>query len=293
MTANGVAVLGLGAMGLAMAKRLDGQFAVRGFDPAPERRALAEGVGLMTCDTAADAVQAAGVVVLAVRNEAQVDEVLFGPAGIAAQIEADGVVVLTSTVGIEAARRAGSRLALSGIGLVDAPVSGGPARAERGDLLIAVGAAPADWHAAEPVVRALGSTVAMVGGAPGAGQALKTVNQLLCGVHIAAAAEALTLAKALDLDPGQALEALGSGAAASFMLADRGPRILEVLDGGDPAVFSREDIFVKDMGIVGEAARARSVATPLAGAAHQVYLLAQAAGLAARDDSTVARLLAP
>ena len=122
---------------------------------------------------------------------------------------------------------------------------------------------------------------------------MKTVNQLLCGVHIAAAAEALALARALGLDPAAALETLGAGAAASFMLGDRGPRMLQAYDEGGAEVRSRLDIFVKDMGIVTTAARGVGVSTPLAAAAEQVYLMGQAYGLAGRDDSSVITVLAP
>jgi 3-hydroxyisobutyrate dehydrogenase len=121
---------------------------------------------------------------------------------------------------------------------------------------------------------------------------MKTVNQLLCGVHIAAAAEALTLARALGLDPAAAVATLGAGAASSFMLADRGPRIAGALAGQPPPVLSRADIFVKDLGIVADAGAAAGVALPVAAAAHQLYLLAQAAGLGEADDSAIATLLA-
>jgi 3-hydroxyisobutyrate dehydrogenase len=139
----------------------------------------------------------------------------------------------------------------------------------------------------------MASTLKRVGPRPGDGQCMKTVNQLLCGVHIAAAAEALALARALGLDPAAALETLGAGAAASFMLGDRGPRMLRAYDEGGAEVRSRLDIFVKDMGIVTTAARGVGVSTPLAAAAEQVYLLGQAHGMAACDDSSVITVLAP
>jgi 3-hydroxyisobutyrate dehydrogenase len=144
-----------------------------------------------------------------------------------------------------------------------------------------------------PLLDVLAHSAPVVGPQPGDGQRMKLVNQLLCGVHIAAAAEALTLARALGLDPAAALETLGAGAAGSFMLADRGPRVAAALAGQEPEVRSRADIFVKDMGIVLDAGTAAGVALPVAGAAHQLYLLAQAAGRGADDDSAIATLLAP
>lgn len=141
----------------------------------------------------------------------------------------------------------------------------------------------------------LASTVQLIGGRPGDGQAMKTVNQLLCGVHIAAAAEALALARALGLDLELALRTLGAGAASSFMLGNRGPRMLQAYqdEGEGPEVRSRLDIFVKDLGIVSAAARSVSLATPVAAAAEQLYLLGKRQGLSGSDDSTLVRVLDP
>ena len=139
----------------------------------------------------------------------------------------------------------------------------------------------------------MASTLVRVGERAGDGQSMKTVNQLLCGVHIAAAAEALALAGALGLDQAKALETLMAGAAASFMLGDRGPRALQAFDEGGAEVRSRLDIFVKDMGIVAAAARDVHVATPVAGAAQHLFLMGEAAGLGAGDDSSIIRLLGP
>jgi 3-hydroxyisobutyrate dehydrogenase len=286
-----VAVIGLGAMGLPMTARLAAHLPVVAYDPVEQRLALARAAGARTAASPAEAVAGAGVVVLAVRTLGQVESALFGAGGAAAGLAPGSVVVLTSTVGVPGARRVAERLAGHGAELVDLPVSGGPKRAGDGDLLVLVGGSDTAVAAARPVIDLLASTVAVVGPNPGDGQAMKTVNQLLCGVHIAAAAEALALAKGLGLDPLVALSTLGAGAAESFMLANRGPRIVQCLDGEEPAVLSRLDIFVKDMGIVTDAGRANGVPTPLAAAAEQLYRLAEAAGLASSDDSALARLL--
>ncbi|MFD1722266.1 NAD(P)-dependent oxidoreductase [Amnibacterium endophyticum] len=290
-----VAVLGLGAMGLPMAARLAERFAVTAFDLTAGRRAAAREAGATDRRTAIEAVAGADVVVIAVRSAGQLDAVLFGSEGVAAHLEEGCTVILTSTVGIQAARGASARLAEAGTGLrlVDAPLSGGPVRARAGDLLIVVGAEDAAYAHVEPVLRMLGSTISRVGALPGDGQALKTVNQLLCGVHIAAAAEALALADALGLDQAAALEALGEGAAASFMLANRGPRMLDAYGDDGAEVLSRLDIFVKDLGIVGDAARSAGMAAPVAAAAEQLFLLGAAQGLATEDDSAVIRVVAP
>jgi 3-hydroxyisobutyrate dehydrogenase len=288
-----VTVLGLGAMGLPMAARLASQLTVHGFDPVADRLALAEEAGVRPFDSARAAVEGADAVLLAVRNGAQLDDVLFGETGVAEVLRPGAVVVLGSTVGTEAIPATVERLAALGVDLVDAPLSGGPVRAGAGDLLIVVGAEPAARERARPVLELLASTLTVVGDRPGDGQALKTVNQLLCGVHIAAAAEALALADALGLDQEKTLAALEAGAAGSFMLSNRGPRMLQVYAEEGAEVLSRLDIFVKDMGIVGRAARAAGLPAPVAAAAEQLYLLGQAQGLAAADDSAVIKVVAP
>ena len=286
-----VAVIGLGAMGLPMARRLAERFDVAAFDVNPARRALVAESGVQAVSSVAAAVTGVDVVLTAVRNGAQLTDALFGPDGAAARMKPGAVLIVTSTVGIEAVRDLDSRLAETAFTLVDAPVSGGPLRAGEGDLLVLVGGASDNVAAVRPVLDQLASTVVIVGDRPGDGQAMKTVNQLLCGVHIAAAAEALTLARALGLDGEATLAALGSGAAGSFMLANRGPRILRALSGEEAEVLSRLDIFVKDMGLVGAAARGLGLAAPVAAATEQLFLLGQARGLGQSDDSAVARLL--
>lgn len=288
-----VAVIGLGAMGLPMATRLAERFEVRGFDIAAERIALAAEKGVQPADSAADAVADAQAVLVAVRNGAQLNDLLFGETSLASHLADGAVVILTSTVGIDGIGEIADRLAEHGAQLVDAPLSGGPVRAGEGDLLIVVGATPAALEVASPVLEQLASTLSIVGDKPGDGQALKTVNQLLCGVHIAAAAEALALADALGLDREKTLGALTAGAANSFMLGNRGPRSLQAYDEEGAEVLSRLDIFVKDMGIVGNAARVAHLSTPVANAAEQLFLLGEAQGLGAYDDSAVIRVIAP
>lgn len=288
-----VAVIGLGAMGLPMATRLAERFDVAGFDIAAERLVLAAAGGVSPARSAADAVSQAGTVLVAVRTGEQLHELLFGEAGLAGHLEPGAVVVLTSTVGTDGIAATAERLADHDAHLVDAPLSGGPVRAGEGDLLIVVGAEPAALAKARPVLEQLASTLSVVGDRPGDGQALKTVNQLLCGVHIAAAAEALALADALGLDRGRTLDALTAGAASSFMLGNRGPRALQAYDEDGAEVLSRLDIFVKDLGIVGKAARAAHLAAPVAAAAEQLFLLGEAQGLGALDDSAVIRVVAP
>ena len=135
--------------------------------------------------------------------------------------------------------------------MVDAPASGGVARAGRGDLLILVSGSPEAVAGVQPLLDTLARSAPVVGPSPGDGQRMKLVNQLLCGVHIAAAAEALSFAESLGLDPGECWKILRDGAAASFMFDDRGARMVAG-EFGD--VRSALDIFVKDMGLVTGAA---------------------------------------
>jgi 3-hydroxyisobutyrate dehydrogenase len=287
-----IAVIGLGAMGLPMATHLATAFSVTGFDPFEQRRQLAAESGIVAEATPEAASKNADIALLAVRDQNQAESALFGEDGVLEALRAGSPVILTSTVGPEAARALADRLDDAGYPLVDAPISGGPVRAGNGDLLIVVGATEDALATTRPVLDHLASTLTIVGSRPGDGQALKTINQLLAGVHIAAAAEAIALARGLELDPAVVISALSQGAAGSFMFADRGPRMLQAYTGG-AEVKSRVDIFVKDMGIVTSVGRACHVPLPLAAAAEQLYLIAEAAGLGAQDDSSVVTVLSP
>lgn len=294
MTGSAVALLGLGAMGLPMATRLSQQgHRVFGFDIDPGRLQLASAAGVTAVGSAAEAVRDAEVVLVAVRSQQQLVDLLWGSDGIVPALRPGAAILLTSTVGIQAVQEVAARLGDDGIELVDAPISGGAARAGTGDLLVTVGATDEGWALTEPVMTDLASTLVRIGDAPGDGQKMKTVNQLLCGVHIAAAAEALALAGELGLDQAKALDTLMAGAASSFLLGDRGPRMLQAYDEAGAEVKSRLDIFVKDLGIVNAACRAAHLAAPVAAAAEQLFLMGLAQGKQALDDSAVITVLAP
>ncbi|WP_080796816.1 NAD(P)-dependent oxidoreductase [Corynebacterium pacaense] len=293
MNTTTVTVVGLGAMGLPMAGHLAAEFTVRGVDISAERLALGREAGIDVHTDVREASTGADLVLLAVRNQAQLEDALFGERGIAEVMRPGSTVMVTSTVGIEAIASVLPLLRERSIHLVDAPVSGGPVRAGLGDLLVTVGADDAAYQSALPVLEAMSSTLVRVGAEAGKGQAMKTVNQLLCGIHIAAAGEALALANRLGLDEKTALEALMGGAAASFMLGDRGERMLGAYGDEPVEVKSRLDIFVKDMGIVTDAARRAGIGVPLAAAAEQEYLAGLVRGMGAQDDSSIIRVIAP
>jgi 3-hydroxyisobutyrate dehydrogenase len=236
----------------------------------------------------AGAVRDAGIVVVMVATPDQVDEVLFGPGGAAGVLAAGPVVMIMATVGPEVVAEAAARLGRGGIAVVDAPVSGGVRRAADGDLLIMVSGAADAVGRARPVLDALARSAPVVGPAPGDGQRMKLVNQLLCGVHIAAAAEALAFAESLGLAPGECWRVLRDGAAASFMFEDRGARMISG-EFRDPR--SALDIFVKDMGLVSAAAAHAGAAAPLTAAARRLYEEGHERGLGRLDDSALIDVL--
>jgi 3-hydroxyisobutyrate dehydrogenase len=286
-----VAMLGLGAMGLPMAARLRERGPVKGFDPSPERRQLALKQDIAVSDNPRDAATGSDYVFVAVRNLEQLESSLFGGQGIAEVMEHGAAVVVTSTIGVDGVRQVAQRLEALGINFVDAPISGGPARARAGELLIVVGAGDDVFDHAKPLLTQLASHLTRIGKSPGDGQSMKAVNQLLCGVHIAAAAEALALAGRLGLDQETVLRTLQAGAAESFMLGNRGPRMLEAFDEDGTEVLSRLDLFVKDMGIVTSLAKKHGLSTPVAAAAEQLYVMGEARGLGGSDDSSVIRVI--
>jgi 3-hydroxyisobutyrate dehydrogenase-like beta-hydroxyacid dehydrogenase len=280
--------IGLGAMGAPMAKRIvSAGFDLSVFDVRPENADPLVDLGATRAGSPREAAEGAEALVLMVVNAEQAENALFGGDGASETLSPKSAVVLMSTIGPEAVRGIEGRLAGRGAKLLDAPVSGGVARAERGDLLIMAGG-PADlFEEVRPLLAVMGSTVAHCGGSVGDGQSVKLVNQLLCGVHIAAAGEALAYAEALGLDPRSVFETIRHGAANSFMLEDRGERML-----GREFVPAKSalDIFVKDMGLVREAAGERGFQTPLADAAHRQYEMGSSLGLGGEDDSGVVRV---
>lgn len=280
-----VGVVGLGAMGLPMAQALlEGRFAVRGYDIRAAARDAVASCGGVAAGSAADAARGADVLLVMVVDAAQAEAVLFAEGALAA-LPAHGIVVLMATCPPAAVAAIASRVQATGRGFVDAPVSGGVAGARAAKLTI-MAAGPLDVvTAVRPVFAALGERLFHVGEKPGQGAVVKTVNQLLCGVHIAVAAEAVALAEKLGVDTGLLLEVMGGSAASSWMLRDRGPRMRQ--DSAD--VTSAVDIFVKDLGIVLQAGRDAKAALPLACLAHQLFLATSGRGDGAADDSQVIR----
>ncbi|MGE5133580.1 MAG: NAD(P)-dependent oxidoreductase, partial [Gemmatimonadota bacterium] len=261
---------------------------VRAYDFAPGRAAALAPDGVIAADSGAAAAGGADAVVIMVATPEQLEGALFGTDGAAAGLAAGAVVVIMSTVGPQTVAAAAGRLSGLGAEVVDAPVSGGVARAAAGDLLIMAAGPAGPLGRVRPLLDALARSAPVVGRSPGDGQRMKLVNQLLCGVHIAAAAEALAFAESLGLRAADCWEILRAGAAASFMFDDRGARMVS---GAFGEARSALDIFVKDMGLVTAAAGEAGAPVPLAAAARLLYEEGRDQGLGRLDDAAVIEVL--
>jgi L-threonate 2-dehydrogenase len=283
---TGVGLVGLGAMGRGVASNLLAKgHAVVGRDVSADALKWLESQGGRAARSAAD-LGACAIVVSFVVDDGQTEQVLFGPDGLASHLKRGSVFVACSTLPPRYVRELEERLAALGIALIDAPVTGGKVGAANGTLTIMGSGDPQAFERVRPVLSAFGKRVYHLGDRAGAGAQMKVINQLMCGVHIVAAAEALAMAKSSGLPLDQTLEILGSGAANSWMLGDRGPRMVrESYDDVTSAV----DIFVKDMGLVLDAAKQARFAAPLAHAAFLAFLEASARGHGRLDDSAVMR----
>ena len=273
--------IGIGAIGLPMALQIhNAGHAVTGVDVMPGSRAKAEAQGIPTVASVSD-LKPADVAVVMVATPEQLAKVVDVAVAMTTPVAKTWVIM--STVGPASVREQGERLRAAGARVVDAPVTGGTARAKIGKLVIFASGDSGDIDVVRPVLQAMGE-VQVTGDALGEGQAIKVVNQHLCSVHIVAAAEALNLARSLGLDPAQVLKLVERGAGGSWMLTDRGPRML---GDTDVEVTSSINIFVKDSGLVAQSAQDCGAAVPLLDIAHRRYRAAADAGLGLRDDSRV------
>jgi L-threonate 2-dehydrogenase len=281
-----VAFIGLGSMGLPMATNLVRRgFAVRGFDIAPAAMNALVKQGGSSASSAKEVASGAEFLVLMVVNAEQAENILFRDGALDA-LTPGGLVVLMATCPPAGVERIAERVLATGRRFLDAPVSGGVvgATGATGATLTIMAAGPEEvFNTAKPVLQALGDRIFYVGKKPGQGAMAKTVNQLLCGVHLAVAAEALSLASKAGVDLKAMLEIVTGSSAASWMLKDRGPRMLEK----NPNITSAVDIFVKDLGIVLQAGDAIKAALPFAALARQLFLAVSGQGKGGVDDSQV------
>jgi putative dehydrogenase len=287
--AGTVAVIGLGSMGFGMAQSLRRKgLDVVGCDVNGEavKRFIAEGG--RGAATPAEAAREVGTVVSVVVNAAQTESVLFGAGGALETLPKGAVVVSSATMDPSIARRIAERVEATGRLYLDAPISGGSARAAKGELTVMASGSAAAFDRAQAALDAMAMKVYRLGDAPGIGAAFKMINQLLTGVHIAAACEAMTLAAKQGLDLAKVYEVITASAGNSWMFENRMPRVLK----GDYTPTSAVEIFVKDLGIVQDIARSERYPAPLSAAALQMFLAAAGAGMGRDDDSSVARVYA-
>ncbi|RWB25921.1 L-threonate dehydrogenase [Mesorhizobium sp.] len=284
-----VAVIGLGSMGFGMAASLRrAGFEVTGFDVNEQVVARFVATGGRGAQTPAQAAQAADVVVSVVVNAAQTEAILFGADGVAETLSEGAVFVSSATMDPDVARNLAARLETTGRLYLDAPISGGSVRAAEGALTILASGSAAAFARARPALDAMATKLYELGDEPGVGAAFKMINQLLAGVHIAAASEAIALAARQGLDIRKVYEVITASAGNSWMFENRIPHVLD----GDYAPRSAVDIFVKDLGIIQDMARSAKFPVPVAAAALQMFLMTSAAGMGRDDDASVARLYA-
>ena len=283
-----IAFFGLGSMGYGMAATLIRAGAtVYGFDVAPEPvdKLVGEGghrAGVAQAGARADAA------VIVVLNAAQLETVLFGEDGIAAHLRPGAVIIACPTIAPDQARDFAARCGERGLHYLDAPISGGAAKAARGALSVMASGSPDAFAAARPVLDAVAETVFDLGAEPGAGSAMKAINQMLAGVHIAARAEAVTFGMTQGISAQKTLEVIPQCAGTSWMFENRGPHIV----AGDYTPHSAVDIWPKDLGIVLEIARGAKFSAPLTAAALQQFLAASGSGLGREDDAALAKVYA-
>ena len=282
-------VIGLGSMGLGMAQSIAKRgIDVVGFDldrVAMDRLAASGG---RAAESAADALADADVALIVVVNAAQAESALFGSEAAASAMKPGGVIVASPTMAPDDARRLAEKAAAAGLLYLDAPISGGAAKAAVGQLTVMASGSPEAFARARPVLDAIAAKVYELGDSAGVGASFKMVNQLLAGVHIAAACEAITFAAKLGLDLAKVYEVITASAGNSWMFENRVPHILD----GDYGPRSAVAIFTKDLGIVSEMGRREKFPLPVAATALQMFLMTAAAGMERDDDASVARMIA-
>jgi len=280
-------LIGLGAMGSGMAQSLRrAGHDLHVFDVRPGAADAFVREGGQACASLADLGARCDVVVSVVVNAAQTESVLFGAEGVAASMKPGSVFVMCSTVDPTVSIAFEARLAQQGILYVDAPISGGAAKAASGEMTMMTAAQPEAYAKADPVLDAMAAKVYRLGDKAGAGSKVKVINQLLAGVHIAAAAEAMALGLREGVDPAALYEVITHSAGNSWMFENRMAHVL----AADYTPLSAVDIFVKDLGLVLDMARASKFPLPLSSTAHQMFMQASTAGFAKEDDSAVIKI---
>ena len=283
-----VAIVGVGNMGGGMARNL-----------------LAKGVVVHVCDLDADKTQSlqalgarvaacpaqlagmAALYIVCVVTAAQVNDVVWGEQGLAAQFQPGDTVMLCPTIAPEDTEAVAARLAGQGVATLDAPMSGGPQRAALGTMSLMVAGADAVFERHQALLNALANPVFRISQRVGDGARTKLVNNLLAGINLVGAAEALALAERMGLDGGRTLQVMAASSAQSWIASDRMTRALS----GDWAPRAHMTLLEKDTGLAQQMALKAGYVGPLGPGAAAVFAQASAAGLAELDDAAVLRHL--
>lgn len=280
-----IGLIGLGAMGRGVAVNLLAKnFEVIGFDIRSEMEDWMGQQGGTFAKELKELANQCQTIICFVINDSQTEEVLFGTNGIAKNLKPGSVFIACSTLPPAYVNDLGRRLAELGVELIDSPVTGGAAGAANGSLTIISAGKTDSYEKIKPVLAAFGSKLFFVSERHGAGSQLKVINQLLCGVHLAAAGEALALAERQGLPLDITHQVLCSGSAFSWMLNDRGPRMTNEKFSD---VTSAVDIFVKDLGLVLDTAKDSKFSASLASTAFNALIDVSGRGMGTWDDSAV------
>ena len=284
-----VTLIGTGNMGGAMATHLlERGWPVHACDIDPVRLAEMKRIGARALAAPAQAAIDSVAFIVCVVDAAQTETVLFGQEGLASMLQPGHTVILCPTMAPQDVESFTSRLAERGVHTVDAPMSGGPARARDGSMSLMVACAPAVYAQQAPLLQALSGKVFRISENPGDGARTKLVNNLLAGINLVGAAEVLALAGRLGLDPGRTLNVIEQSSGQSWIGSDRMRRAL----AGDYAPRAHMTLLEKDTRLAVEAARAVGFEGPLGARASQVFAEADQAGLAGLDDAAIFKYLA-
>jgi 3-hydroxyisobutyrate dehydrogenase len=283
-SAGAVAIVGVGNMGGAMAARLLEQgWTVRVCDLVPEKVEALRQAGALAAASPADAAAAAGALIVCVVDAAQSEEVLFGPQGAARVLPGGTPVLLCPTISPHDAEGLAAKLTEAGLAPIDAPMSGGPARARDGSMSLMVACPDEAFASAAQLLAVLSAKVFRVGTRCGDGAKTKLVNNLLAGINLVGAAEALALAQRLGLDLAATLDVIEQSSGQSWIGSDRMHRAI----AGDYEPRAHVTLLRKDTALAMDAAGAAGFEGPLGGLARDVFDAAAKGGLADLDDAAI------
>ncbi|UAX41718.1 L-threonate dehydrogenase [Pasteurella canis] len=282
-----VAVIGLGAMGMGAAQScLRAGLATYGVDLNPVALEKLKAEGAQVAQSAVSFAKDLDAVVLLVVNANQVNAVLFGENGLAAHLKPGTAVMVSSTISAQDAQQISQKLTELGLFMLDAPVSGGAAKAAAGQMTVMASGSKQAFDKLQPVLDAVAGKVYNIGEEIGLGATVKIVHQLLAGVHIAAGAEAMALAARAGIPLDLMYDVVTNAAGNSWMFENRMKHVVD----GDYTPLSMVDIFVKDLGLVTDTAKSLKFPLPLASTAFNMFTSASNAGYGKEDDSAVIKI---